>query len=417
VLERRTPLTLPHAFGFLLEDHRYKICYGGRGSAKSRSYARALIARAAESPVRILCAREFQISIADSVHSLLADQIESLELGYRFTVQKSTILCDNGSEFIFAGIRTNVTKIKSVERLGIVWVEEAESVSARSWEVLIPTLREPGSEIWITFNPHEETDPTYQRFVVHAPPGSVVVRVTWRDNPWFPIELERERAYLYANDPEAAAHVWGGETRRISGANVLRGRYVVEPFEPRAEWAGPYLGADWGFATDPTALVKLWVDEKADGGPVLYIEHEAYAVGCEIDATPALFDKVPGARKLTIRADSARPETISYLQRHGYPLITAAIKGPGSIEDGVEHLRSYRKIVIHSRCTHAADEARLWCYKTDRLTGDVLPELVDRNNNVFDAARYGLEPIIRARGGLLDFISEEKAKQEKGAGN
>jgi phage terminase large subunit len=175
---------------------------------------------------------------------------------------------------------------------------------------------------------------------------------------------------------------------------VLRGRYRVEPFERSASWAGPYYGADWGFATDPTTLVVCWVD---DTERTLYIEHEAYGVGVEMDMTPAMFAAVPDSDKHTIRADSARPETISYMQRHGYPRMVAAHKGPGSVEDGVEHLRSYAAIVIHPRCKHTAEEARLWSYKRDRLSGDVLPALEDRHNHCWDAIRYALEPIIKIR--------------------
>jgi phage terminase large subunit len=172
---------------------------------------------------------------------------------------------------------------------------------------------------------------------------------------------------------------------------VLRGRYRVESFEPGEDWHGPYLGADWGFATDPTALVKCWIN-----GRTLYVEHEAYGVGIDIEDTPALFDKVPGARDHMIRADSSRPETISHMRRHGYSRMLGAVKGQGSVEDGVEHLRSYEAIVIHPRCTHAAEEARLWSYKVDKLTGDVLPVLSPKHDHIMDAIRYALEPIIRS---------------------
>jgi phage terminase large subunit len=395
-------IQIPAKLSFLVEPARYKVVHGGRGSSKSWSIGRALLIQAAQKPLRVLCARELQVSIAESVHKLLSDQVERMGLAPWFEVEQQAIRSSVGSEFIFAGIRNNVAKLKSMEGVDIVWVEEAEKVSSASWEVLIPTIRKEGSEIWISFNPHDAKDPTYQRFVVNPPPGARVVAMNWSDNPWFPAELRAEMEYLYRVDPEAAAHVWGGACRAQSDAQVLRGKYLVEAFEPAEDWNGPYHGCDFGFSQDPTTLVKLWI-----GGTRLYIEHEAYGVGVDIDKTPALFDAVPGARDAVIRADSARPETISYLQRNGYPGITAVEKWAGSVDDGVAALRSFEQIIIHPRCRHAEEEARLYAFKTDRLTGDVLPELVDRHNHVIDAMRYALQPIIRQRGwGIMDFYRQ-----------
>lgn len=385
----------PEKLGFLFEPSRYKVAHGGRGGAKSWGFARALLILAAQKRMRVLCARELQLSIADSVHKLLKEQIEALGLGHIYTVLESVIRGANGSEFIFSGLKSNATKIKSMEGVDICWVEEAQTVSADSWEILIPTVRKEASEIWVSFNPEQEEDATYQRFIKNPPPGAAVVEIGWQDNPWLPAVLLEEKNYLYRVDPEAAAHVWGGKTWRITNAQVLRGRYVVESFEPVTEgrnaWSGPHYGADFGFAVSPTVLVRSWVDKR-----VLYIEHEAYGVGVDIEDTPELFDKVPGAKEHTIRADCARPETISHMRRHGYGRMLGCTKWQGSVEDGVEHLRSYERIVIHPRCPHTAEEARLWSYKTDRLTGDVLPVLVDRHDNAWDATRYALEPIIRA---------------------
>lgn len=375
-------------------NRRYRVLYGGRGSAKSWSIVRALLLRAYQRPTRVLCTRELQVSMADSVHKLLVEQIEALGLGWFFDVTKTSITGRNGSEFLFTGLFANVTKIKSMEGVDVAWVEEAEKVSAESWKVLIPTIRKAGSEIWVSFNPDLESDPTYQRFVVNPPPDCIAAEMNADDNPWFPETLAAEREYLYRVDPEAAAHVWGGQCRRNSNAQVLRGRWRIERFEPAPEWDGPYFGADWGFAADPTALVAVYV-----AGRTLYVRHEAYGVGVDLDDTPALFDRVPGAKARVIRADSARPETISHMQRHGYPLCQPAEKGPGSVEHGVEHLRSYEAVVIHPDCRHAADEARLWSFKTDRLTGDVLPDLAPKHDHIWDAVRYALEPIARASHG------------------
>lgn len=382
-------VALPEAFQFLTEAARYKVAYGGRGSAKSWSVARVLCLLAASKPIRILCARELQSSIRDSVHRLLADQIDALNLSARLEIQNAEIRGVNGSLFIFEGLRHNTTKIKSMEGIDICWVEEAERVSEESWKILVPTIRKPGSEIWVTFNPEQETDPTYTRFVKNPPPDAIVRKVNHDQNPWFPIELRKEMEYDYRVDPDSAAHIWGGECRKIGDAQVLKGKWTIDDFTPEADWNGPYYGADWGFSQDPTTLVRMWIHKRT-----LYIEYEAYGVGVEITETPALFDNVPGSRKHTIRADSARPETISYMKRQGFNIM-AAKKGPGSVEDGIAHLRGYEKIIIHPRCKYAAQEARLYSYKVDKLTGDILPILLDANNHIIDAIRYGLEPVIK----------------------
>lgn len=397
-------IKLPRKLQVLFRKARYKVAHGGRGGAKSWGFAKALLVLGAESRLRILCARELQVSITESVHKLLSDQIaDDPWLSMVYDVQKTSIVNSiTGTEFIFAGIRNNVTKIKSMEGIDICWVEEAEKVSDYSWQVLIPTIRKPGSEIWVSFNPDEETDPTSRRFLKNAPPNSIVVKMGWEDNPWFPEELRAEKDYLYSIDPEAAEHVWGGGYRKNSAAQVLRGKYKVEAFIPEPEWDGPYFGSDFGFSVDPTTLVKLYVHENT-----LYISEEAYAVGCEIDKTPDLYDTVAGARKRPIRADSARPETISYLNRHGYGNVIGAKKGAGSVEDGVAFILSFKCVVIHSRCTHAQEEARLWSYKVDRLTKEPTTDLDDKHNHIWDAVRYALEPLLmQSKMGMLDYMKQ-----------
>lgn len=375
-----------------LRPARYKIAYGGRGSGKSWTFARLLVLRAVEEPIRVLCARELQNSIQDSVHQLIADQIGALGLAEWFTVREKDIRSAAGAEFLFKGLRgmrNNASQLKSLEGVDICWIEEGQTVSRASLETLTPTIRKPGSEIWITFNPDQETDPVYQ-LAINPPPGSIVRKVNWDENPWFPPELDQERRWMQRTDPDAYANVWEGECRRCSDAQVLRGKWVVEPFDPNPlVWHGPYYGADWGFAEDPTVLIRCWIFEGR-----LYIEHESYGVGVEIDELPQLFDRVPGSREHVIRADSARPETISYMRRRGFRIIGAR-KGKGSVEDGVAHLRGYERIVIHPRCVHTAEEARLWSWKVDRLSGDILPVLVDAHNHCWDAIRYALEPVIR----------------------
>jgi phage terminase large subunit len=217
-LEIRTPdVFLP-----LYEPNRYKVLYGGRGGAKSWAIADALIVKAWEKPTLILCTRELQRSIKESVHKLLSDRIEANGFASQYEVLNNEIRGKNGSRFIFAGLRHNITEIKSTEGVDVCWAEEAEKITDESWKNLIPTIRKPGSEIWISFNPRLITDATYQRFVLNPPPDAWVQKVSWRDNPWFPDVLVREMEYLKSKDYEEYMHVWEGELKMFADGAIYR---------------------------------------------------------------------------------------------------------------------------------------------------------------------------------------------------
>lgn len=205
-------IDFPKKLQFLFEPHRYKCAYGGRGSGKSWSFARALLLQGAQSPLRVLCTREIQKSIADSVHKLLSDQIAAMGLSGFYEVQQNYIRGKNGTEFSFAGLQSHtVDSIKSYEGVDRVWVEEAHAVSGKSWQTLLPTIRKPGSEVWVTFNPQLESDETYQRFVVTPPPDCISVLMNYHDNPWFPKVLDQEREHAKSTlKPELYAHIWEG---------------------------------------------------------------------------------------------------------------------------------------------------------------------------------------------------------------
>ncbi len=201
------------------KNSRYRVLYGGRGASKSHSVARALLCMGVQRVLRILCAREFQTSIRDSVHKLLVDQIYNLGLEGKYEVTQSTIRGINGTEFIFAGIKNNINNLKSIEGIDYCWVEEANNVTDVSWDILIPTIRKENSEIWVTFNPELPTDATYKRFVISPPENAVVQKINWNDNPWFPEVLDLERQSLKGRDFEAYQNVWEGYTRStIDGA-------------------------------------------------------------------------------------------------------------------------------------------------------------------------------------------------------
>ena len=388
-LNLETPLAFGYLFDPPLGETRYRVAYGGRGSAKSWQFARALLVHGLSHKLRILCAREYQASIKDSVHRVLADQITRLGLEGSYTVQEASIIGKNGTEFLFKGLKRDISQIKSTEGIDICWIEEAEAVSDHSWKILTPTIRKDGSEIWVTFNPALESDPTYQLFVAKPTDRAIVRYVTYDDNPWFPDVLRAEADEMFLTDPEAHAHVWRGKPWARSDAQVLAGKWQVMNFEPTDQWHGPYFGADWGFAKDPTSLVKCWVHDNT-----LYIEWEISGAQMDFDATERAFDRIPDSRKYVIRSDSARPETIAEMKKRGFRTEPAP-KWSGSIEDGITHLRSYAAIVIHPRCQRTIEEARLWRYKTDPRTDDVLPILKPGNDHCMDAMRYALAPLIR----------------------
>ena len=388
---KQTKVSLPRAYvKFFIHPSRYKVLYGGRGSGKSFSCARVLLGKGFESPIRILCAREIQRSISDSVHKLLCTQIDEMGLGGFYMITRDTIRGTNGTEIIFKGLRSNPQEIKSTEGIDICWVEEAQAVSAESWDVLIPTIRKPNSEIWLTFNPLDESDPTFQRFVLNAPDDALVRKVNYDENPYFPEVLKREMEWLKARDYESYLHIWEGEVRKHSNAVIFAGRFRVEEFETPKD-ARFYQGVDWGFAQDPTALIRCYIKDRT-----LYIDREAWGVGVDLDETPALFDTIDTARSWPIKADNARPETISFMKRRGFH-ISGAKKWAGSIEDGIEYLKSL-DIVIHPRCRHTIDEFNHYSYKVDKQTGDVLPVVVDAWNHCIDALRYSQDGLIKGRG-------------------
>ena len=392
-------IELSKDFRFLFEPKRYKVAYGGRGSSKSWSFARALLITIASStvPMRVLCTREFQNSIDDSVHRLLADQIRALGMDDKFIVKQHEILCVNGSMVLFEGLHRNVHKIKSLEGIDICWVEEATKVSQDSWDLLIPTIRKEKSEIWITFNPDQEDDPVYKMFVLGNRDDVVLAKVNHERNPFFPEVLRKEMEWVRSTDPDKYLHVWEGKCRSQSEAQVLYGKWRIDRFEVPNDGKGGvavplYFGADWGFSQDPTTLIRCYIHEDS-----LWIDYEAYGVGVDIVDTPAMFDAVPGVRDYMITADSARPETIHHMQNHGFRM-RGAHKGKDSVKDGVSFLRSFKEIVIHERCKHTIDECKYYSYKVDPRTDDILPELEDKHNHCIDALRYAVERVMLAYG-------------------
>lgn len=371
----------------LLAPARYKGAHGGRGSAKSHFFAELWLEENVSDKYDFVCVRETLKSLEFSVKKLLESKIEKFNAGYYFEVQDRRIISKHGGVTIFEGMQNHTAEsIKSLEGFDRAWFEEAQNASDKSLTLLRPTIRKKGSQLWFSWNPDLESDPIDKLLRgTELPPDAVVVQANYMDNPWLPDELRAEMEYDRKRDPEKYAHVWLGEYRRNSEARVFKNWRIEEFDAPQGTTFR--LGADWGFSVDPSVLVRCYVE-----GRSLYVDYEAWMVGCEIDQLPDLFDRVPDSRKWFITADSARPETISYMRNHGFPKINAAIKGPKSLEEGVEFLKSY-DIIVHPRCVHLIDELTLYSYKTDPLTAQVLPVLADKDNHVIDALRYALEAL------------------------
>lgn len=384
-----TQLTIqtPRVFKPLLANARYKGAHGGRGSGKSNFFAEAIIERCILAKTNVVCVREIQKSLAQSVKKLLEVKIEKMGVGHLFEVQEAVIKAKNGGLILFQGLQNHTAdSIKSLEGIDIAWVEEAQSLSQRSLDLLRPTIRKPDSELWFSWNPSKETDPIDALLRGETPPpDSIVVQANYQDNPWLPDVLKDEMEYDKRRDHDKYAHVWLGEYLQNSETRVFK-NWKVEEFE-RPAGTIYRLGLDFGFAVDPTAFVRCSTE-----GNILYVDYEAVMVGCEIVNTPDLLRRIPESDKWFITADSARPETISHIQKHGYPKITYAKKGAGSVDDGVEFLKSF-DIVVHPRCEETIKELTMYSYKTDSLTGTILPILEDKNNHVIDALRYACEGI------------------------
>ena len=377
---------------------RFRGAFGGRGSGKSFNFAKMAAVWGITEPLRFLCVREFQNSIKESFYAELKAAIASepwLEMAYDVGVDY--IRGNNGTEFLFKGLRNNIQSVKSLAKIDVCIVEEAEDISEEAWEVLEPTIRAPKSEIWVIWNPKTNGSATDKRFRKNSPPRACIVEMNYGDNPFFPPELDELRRHQQQTlDPERYAWIWDGAYYELSDAQIFRNRYEVRDFEPQSHWHGAYFGLDFGFSNDPTAVVQCYV---YDGQ--LWIYRDFAQVGLELDDTaPALKAVMPNIDRHVIRADSARPESISYLVRHGLPKTVAVIKGGGSVEDGIAFIKSFKRVIIHPTCTATLQEFRSYSYKTDRLSGDILPVPEDANNHCIDALRYALEPLMRQERGL-----------------
>lgn len=418
---KATVRELPLITANFVRPARTRVLKGGRGSGKTRGLAKRSAIRIyqlAELGVEgvFLCSREFMNSLEESSMEEVKQAIKSEPwLDDYFDVGEKYIRTKNRRiDYVFAGLRHNLDSIKSKSRIVGNWTDEGESVSEVAWRKLTGTLREEGegwiAENWISYNPESPDSPTHKRFVENPADDCIVTTINWRDNAYFPMLSNLTRLEDKRLRPDTYDHVWEGAFLTNTEAQIFHGKFVVEDFEPKKTWDGPYQGGDFGFSQDPTAAVKVWV-----GDGCLWIEREAGKTGLELDDTGKFIcDRIPGFAGTVTRWDNARPESISHIKkskahdndkRVPLPRSVAVEKWPGSIEDGIAFIRSFERVVIHSRCQQTAREFRLYSFKVDRLTGDVLPIIVDAHNHYIDAIRYALAPIIKSVGTIASVNS------------
>ena len=382
------------ALPLLQSDKRYLGAKGGRASGKSHFFAESVVERLIMNPdSRIVCIREIQRSLKFSAKQLIEDKIQALGVSHMFDVQATEIHRNGGSGLIiFQGMQDHTAdSIKSLEGFDVAFCEEAQSLSARSIELLDPTMRKDGAELWFSWNPRKEDDAVEKLFRENS--MAHLVHVNYTDNPFVPQAMIELAEAALARDPDRYNHVWLGDYESVSESQVFHGKWRVDEFEPHDGFDGPYLGVDFGFRPDPLVAIKCWVYDET-----LFVEKEAYGVGIEIDDTHTFITQsIPDFDRYTCRADSAEPKTISYLQRHGFPRMEGVKKWPNSVNEGIRFIRGFKSVIIHPSCKGAIDDFRMYSHKTDKLSGDILPDVIDANNHAPDAIRYAIAPLIKAQ--------------------
>lgn len=391
----KTRIEIPQKLLPLFQPKRYKVIHGGRGSAKSWSVARALVSIGATKPIRVLCARETQKSIQESVHRLLKDQIESLGLDQFYTIQENKILGTNGTEFTFAGIRQQgVANLKSYEGTDICWVEEAQVVTKKSWDVLIPTIRKPGSEIWVTFNPELDTDETFSRFVVRPPEESIVIQMNWQDNPWFPPELDKERRQWLDRDPVGYLTTWEGKCRpAVEGAiyaneieaTQREGRIRAVPYDPQLK-----VHTVWDLGWNDSMSIICVQRVASEVRVIDYIEDshrtiDSYVMQLQERKWNWGTDYIPhdGAHR-DFKSGKSTQELLQTLGRN------VQVLARGNPEEGIRLARMIfpRTYFDADRCTELVNHLKRYRRQINQITQEAGAPLHDEHSHAADAFRY-----------------------------
>ena len=381
---------------------RFNFFRGGRGGMRTTSIARVFVDWMADGPVRLCAARSFQNSVAESNKQAIVDQINALNLQHRFSVTEKYIESDKGAICTFKGLERNPDSFKSFESLDALWWEEANAATRATLDKVTPTLRKKGSKLIFSYNPEDRDDPIegIQKVYANHPLGCVIRHTNYLDNPWVTEELRADAIALKEADLERYLHVFEGQFWNQSEASILGKKLKSYQFEIDSSFSTPYIGIDWGFSQDPTAITESYVRDNK-----LFIRRAASKVRLElVDTASWLLNKVPLASRFASFADSARPETISMVRRD-IPLIRAVDKWKGSVEDGVTALQSFDEIVIHPECDPGTvSELKAYCYKVDR-NDNITSDILDDNNHYSDSLRYGLSPRIKRRGSSVQQLN------------
>lgn len=390
---------------------RFKALYGGRAGRKSHTFAELMLARMVLDPnLQCVVIRRYRASLTYSAMLLLKNKISDMGWDGLFVVKGNTIQRRNGNGFIsFTGMQDhNANSIKGYENFGIAWAEEATELDQYSLDLLVPTLRAPGSELWFSWNPDQPTDPVDSMFRVRPPKSAIIEQVSFRENQFLSEESRQDEQDALARDPEKHSWIWLGNYNVASNQIIFAGRWRVGEVDTK-DWDGPYFGADFGFVVDPTAVAKQW-----RLGDQIYIERESYRYGLQIDRIAgAWVEDIPGVERHVVRADNSEQNTIDYLQRNGIPMIKPVVKGPGSVETGVKWLKSHT-LIVHPDCLSFQEELKRYRLKTNKA-GDVLDEIVDKDNHLIDQCRYAFEPLIQNTNAPIESRSLGNQRTSMGA--
>ena len=389
-------------------DADVRLLKGGRGSGKTKTCAKMACVQAVMFGVMgmsgaILCGREFMNSLDDSTLAEIKDAISSepdllapwFDVGEKYVRTKGL---PGRVDFVFVGLRHNIDSLKSKANILLTWIDEAENVSEAAYRKLMPTIARFGGEVWLSYNPESPESATHLRFVKNPTDRTLICTVNWNDNPWHNDRMERERLNDLRDRPDLYHHIWEGEFLTMTEAQVFAGKYRSDAMEPPPN-ATPYFGLDFGFSTDPASCVRVYKI-----GRVLLWRKEFYSRGVLINHLGGKIRDGVGddVARYDVIADSARPDDIAYLAQplnvsggsFQLPRIKGAVKGKGSVEAGVEFIKSHQN-VIHTDCPNVLREFKLYSYKVDKQSDQVLPVLVDSQNHAIDSGRYALEPVLR----------------------
>lgn len=377
-------------------NYNTKVYPGGRCSGKTVHCVLALLDIGEKNTTSVLCTREYMTSIRKSVHKEFKKQIDLFKLTNWKVTEYSIKNIKNGSEIIFMGMQ-DPDSIQGVSKIDICWVEEAHGISMKSWMTLDNTIREKNSMLWITYNPKTEHDAVTVRYVDNPSPRTYVRKVNWDENIFFNETMKQKRDNDYAVDYDSAYSEWEGFPEKRSQARIIKNWEVKDFDYSMLKDVIYYHGVDWG-AVHPATIVQCFIyDVPKSTDKILYVTKEAG--GSQIDLgkpMEEMFDSVLPNRKWRIIADNAAPECVSFMKNMGFR-IESCVKGPGSVEDGIKYLRSFKKIVVHSRCKKLIDNLEKYSYKVNPKTDEILEIVVKENDDYVDALRYSLNKVMRVR--------------------